>query len=645
MVTTERFIAAMNQRWSSFDNTVTPDLSTVWGIMADRFNAAISDPLSTKWSILNPETGTGKTQGSYVYLSLLGTEALEVMSTGGEGVGAIFVARTRDQCAEAVQTINELAGKDVAITKHSDKTKPGGQTTLDEVFTHPILIVTHEAFVRSVERNTKGNFIGLWSTYQTWLGGTRSLTIVDESLTNVVEHLIISDNEIHALLSATPSWVKTKFLPEIGVLRDIENVIFNSHRPRLPGEKVMLAWAEGGYQLPEGLRWDEYEDEVCKALRMREVNATQTNTRISSIRETFHSVEGITTSWAYISQKKGMGQVLTSSRFRIPSDVPGPVILDATATQDIASVLLGPDRCATVAMPRSRSYANVTLHVARDGNGLGKTRMETHRTIRCKALGAFIRKNTEPDDRWLVVTHKGIEEKVAGYIPKDISAVAHWGKIDGRNDWKDYNNVIIFGLAYRDDVWAYNTTLSIKENVGEDDLTKAQSIPTKKKLENRALSADIIQAINRIRCRRVIDVNGNCPQADVWLILPDREHGDYILNAITTEMPQINVVPWEYKIDDGEAAAEMADTEIDYVEAAIAWSMSARPGDHAVSKIAHKLGLDAVTTKKFRKTIKNPQSALRTRLEALGITVRGNGIKGPKAESIVHIPCELVRAA
>jgi hypothetical protein len=649
MVTTERYLSAMSNRWEGFGNTITPDLLTVWSIMADSYNAAIANPACPKWTMLNPETGTGKTQGSYVYLSLLGQEAIKAMSEGGEGDGAIFVARTRDQCEEAVETINSLAGLEIAITRHSDKTREGGRTTLDQVFTRPILIVTHEAFVRSVEKDKEGNFIGLWSSYKTWLGGQRKLTIVDEALTNVVDHFSLNMSELAALQSVTPHFIRSKFLDEVRVVRDIDAMLFDSNRDKMSSAVLYLAWEKGGYELPSILRWSEYEEEVIKNLQLRSKNETQTNTRIATIRDTFRSLEAITTSWAYLVTKKGEGPVMTSSRFRIPEDIPGPVILDATASQDVASILLGPDRCTTVAMPRSRNYSNVTLHVSRDGNGLGKSKMFEHRTKRSKALADFIVSKGDPDAQWLVVCHKDVETHVIKYCPPTVNySTAYWGKIDGRNDWNQYNNAVIFGLSYRDDVWNLNTSLSIIPDVNEAEMVKAQNKQRKKLLENRALSADIIQAINRIRCRRVIDLEGNCPTADVWLLLPPNEHGDYILEAIKSEMPNINVVDWRYGLDGegGGEGGEQTEATINSTEAAIAWVLSAKPGDYSVKTIAHRLGLtDDTSRSKFRKQMKNPKSALRTRLDALGVTIRGNGVKGPHADTILHRPYELSRAA
>src|SRR5258707_714541 len=65
----------------------------------------------------------------------------------------------------------------------------------------------------------------------------------------------------------------------------------------------------------------------------------------------------------------------------------------------------------------------------------------------------------------------------------------------------------------------------------------------------RHLSTSVVQAINRICCRRVIDEYGRCPLSDVYILLPKNWQGDAILDDIQTNMPGINVVPWGFEPD------------------------------------------------------------------------------------------------
>jgi hypothetical protein len=58
----------------------------------------------------------------------------------------------------------------------------------------------------------------------------------------------------------------------------------------------------------------------------------------------------------------------------------------------------------------------------------------------------------------------------------------------------------------------------------------------------KQLPVSLIQAINRIRCRKVIDPEGNCEAANVFIVLPKTEEAHSILENIRTDMPDIKVV-------------------------------------------------------------------------------------------------------
>ena len=67
------------------------------------------------------------------------------------------------------------------------------------------------------------------------------------------------------------------------------------------------------------------------------------------------------------------------------------------------------------------------------------------------------------DRRVLVVCHKDMEAHIAG-IPSKFTerAVAHWGALDGKNDWRDFDTVALYGLPYRPPEWAPNTFMAIQ---------------------------------------------------------------------------------------------------------------------------------------------------------------------------------------
>lgn len=640
MVPTEYFVTAMRKHWTkTLGNHTTSNLEQVWTIMGDTYGQVLSGKTDGRWQLINPETGTGKTEGSCLYLGHLGWYALR-QNTKGDAPGAIFVARTIDQCEEAVAKINSHAGEVVALTRHSKN-----KVTLTECSFKPILVITHEAFVRSVEK-IDGEFVGVWGSISSWVGGQRKLTIVDESLTNVVEHHIVTGNSVHGLLGDTPHYIKSKYTKEEDVLWHIATIIRDSKKPRLEGREVFLRWRESEFDLPEGLNWQGMSDELTVVFRSKKGSQDIHQSKLKAHLDTIRSVEGITNSWCYMTAKGGE-HVLTSSRFKIPDDVPGPVILDATASQDVVSYLLGEDRVNLITMPRSRSYKNVTLHVARaKGVGIGKHEMRENRTSRSEALMRTIHNLNRDENKWLVVCHKDVEPIALKVRPEGVHvSVAHWGAIDGKNNWNDHDNVVIFGLSYRDEVWSDNSILSLRPQVDDEVIKGVRSGGMKKMLHNRVLSADIIQAVNRIRCRKVIDVEGNCPSANIRLILPSTEQGDYILQAIRDEMPELDVVDWNYDVENGEKAiGEITVNPDNLQDAVVAYLTNASTSEYSVATLCKRLNFDADTISKFRKHLKDPTSSLRTRLTALGMNIIVKG-KGRGSQTFIFRPYELSRSA
>src|SRR5262249_20899481 len=104
-------------------------------------------------------------------------------------------------------------------------------------------------------------------------------------------------------------------------------------------------------------------------------------------------------------------------------------------------------------MPVVRDYRSVTLYVART-RGTGKCAMlKDGLAIIEQTLAAVLAHYREHayERRVLAVTDLGSEEKVrsmwaqAGFAALDV---AHWNRIDGRNDWRDYDTLVVFNLPW-----------------------------------------------------------------------------------------------------------------------------------------------------------------------------------------------------
>ena len=71
------FVTAMDHHWRThLDNVSSDNLRLIWRQLAETWNAKImaaeTDPEDyARWKILQPSTGTGKTQGLALYCSML----------------------------------------------------------------------------------------------------------------------------------------------------------------------------------------------------------------------------------------------------------------------------------------------------------------------------------------------------------------------------------------------------------------------------------------------------------------------------------------------------------------------------------------------------------------------------------------------
>lgn len=63
------------------------------------------------------------------------------------------------------------------------------------------------------------------------------------------------------------------------------------------------------------------------------------------------------------------------------------------------------------------------------------------------------------------------------------------------------------------------------------------------------LAASIIQALGRVRLRKVIDEHGRCAPTDVFIVLPRGERGTEILQDIRQELPNVAVQDWAFELD------------------------------------------------------------------------------------------------
>jgi hypothetical protein len=138
----------------------------------------------------------------------------------------------------------------------------------------------------------------------------------------------------------------------------------------------------------------------------------------------------------------------------------------------------------------------------------------------------------------------------------------------------------------------------------------------RKVMEQRQMSVSIIQAINRICCRRVIDAEGNCPPADIYILLPQDSLGVDILDDIRADMPGLREVPWDFELDGRTVRKPRAGTS----HAKLIEYMERQPcGPVSLSTIQQYFGLTKTALKRLRETLNNAAHETTKSLSALGV--------------------------
>jgi len=349
------------------------------------------------------------------------------------------------------------------------------------------------------------------------------------------------------------------------------------------------------------------------------------------VRDIIAQSEAVMEQWAFYAQK-GNEHSINSAAFLIPCDVPGPVVLDATANNNFLWDLFGPMSQIVPTPSKVRDYSPVTLHVAR-ATGLGKTTMIPNIKTRFPRLLDALESEIGPDRSVFLCMHKDAEHVALSYEHRFARFdVGHWGAVDGRNTWATCDTAVIFGLPYRDQVWSTNQFFALQGHQDDEWIQNPvwkEHADVRRVMEQRHLSVSIIQAINRICCRRVIDAQGRCPAADIYIVLPKDKTGDAILQDILADMPSIRVVPWAFELDGAKVKKLRKGSSH---EALVTYMTNRLPGETAMSQVQRELGLDRSKLKKLKEALSKSDHHTTTALRNIGVgyVVRGAG-RGSKS--------------
>jgi hypothetical protein len=126
----------------------------------------------------------------------------------------------------------------------------------------------------------------------------------------------------------------------------------------------------------------------------------------------------------------------------------------------------------------------------------------------------------------------------------------------------------------------------------------------------------IIQSLNRIRCRKVVDAEGNCAPCEAYLFLPDNDTGRAIRRAIEREMPGLVIKDWDFQLDHPSRSIRKGSGHHRLLE----FMRTTPTGEVNLKLWAESVGLPSRALKDLRHTLNDPEHDLTKSLAEIGVS-------------------------
>jgi hypothetical protein len=381
----DTFASAMTVHWeNTLGNVPSDKLRSLWSTMAETFGTAITAQ-DDVWRVLQPPTGSGKTQGATLYSALVAQKNQEVPPE--DRVGVLIVVRLIEAANDIADSVNRLAGFECAVAKHSEASLHVFQAGSADV-----LVVTHAAYVKALKALCRGDR-SRWDELVSWSHGQRKLTIVDEAIENVLESYQTKSQYVRQLLSYVDTSIRMAYPREVravesvlALLERVERIVASAEKRGDPAAgKSRIVWessrlADHGLTAADkpslnGLREAFAEFRFDYATLYKESPSDQARIKAQT-EQTLTSIEEIWVKFGWYA-KTGKDHSINASELLIPDGLPAPVVLDATARATFLWKMLDNKAQIVPINQDSRNYSNVTLRVGR-ASAIGKSAMIKH---------------------------------------------------------------------------------------------------------------------------------------------------------------------------------------------------------------------------------------------------------------------------
>jgi hypothetical protein len=618
-----RFIDRMILHWTkTLHLPCTNALVEGWSLLEEAVDAAAKQQ---RWQALPLPTGAGKTEALIVLLAT---------PTIFEHPGALVVTRFKDEADKIARAINTNAGKTIAIAAHTDS-----RVNSSDMVASPVLVITHAAYANALREAADADVPTTLGLYHQHHQSQRRWLIVDEAF-DWIDAYEVELDELAAmsgpLSGILPPDAIHSLKPLFALVQSIidEQITDRSDRP-LSVEQIGMLHGIDFKALNRALRG--LPTDATELWRNTElIRRTKDSQRTTFKKQYLELVERLQTiqriGWGWIS-RRGQRTRLHSSRSLLDTKRMCGVILDATAGVDTSYDLLGSN---VLILPRPggvRSYANVRVYLSRP-HRVGKEYLIRHACTDWPAVAARIAERVVPNNKVLVVSHKDARQFIRRCgIECEAFAVTHWGNLDGKNDWRDFDKIVVYGLPYLDDIVPTNAFLAgaSPHSTGwfEGRRRYGHHADMKTAIKIGFIAKSLVQAINRGRCRKITDDQGNCGATDVFILLPPGDIADAVAASIRREMPGSRLIDWH--------AAPGIGKPLTPTERRLVSLLRVHESRiHTKSQIIAGLSITGRTYERMSVNLRKTNSMLMRELTAIGVEYDWKTDRGTEARFIKH---------
>jgi hypothetical protein len=622
-----KFITKFETKYRKWGMEITNELKHTWKLNCQILNHVINHPTKIMKYVVSAPTGSAKTENLITYCSML-----------PNGITALIATNLTNEADKIARNINKESTANIACSFHS-KT----EIDLTTASKYQIVVTTH-AFYKKHYAGSDEWFV---------LVDNRNLLVIDEAL-DTMKEISVEDMAIaRAILIFSHIGRESRFngmprfLKELQWLKDDLNALRNAN----PGTNLISSdriWTltDGSEMLSLTLRkyiilsgimgeksidgesntsLNKYGKNINYNYILTGVNDRVTNKIIKeALRDTINNLNELKDRQVYITSNNGNKSFnrVTNMIFRKPlvcfdatANVNNTYSLRAKYYNDITMI----DRVKNI-----RNYSNVTMHTIVDKTGKQEISLN---------IASNIMNSVALGKKTLIITHlkneTSFEQIIKDKYPKGtIIKVAHWNALTGLNNWDDFDTCIIAGLNHKPIYYSQNRTIINTDT--EETAFGNQRPRINTAITDSTIVAEIIQAINRIRIRKVTKEDGGCDEANIYIILPFNKDHTYI-NEIKKEMTNIKIKEW--KLESSTASKEgkaHSDIVIRYLKANL------KTGDTLkVNDVRDKLGINKNSYKSMLGNVEAKKQAFKDKLHGFGyeITESTEGSKGRKRTS------------